>query len=63
MTEKQFERHMEKRNVLVIRFPNILLECKECGKGWSPMFQTGGKLPRGYWKCPDGCNENVLKKD
>jgi hypothetical protein len=23
----------------------------------APDLQTGGKLPRGYWKCPEnGCN-------
>lgn len=33
-----------------------ILRCTECGQGWSPNFQRGGKLPRGYWKCPNGCN-------
>lgn len=39
------------------RHTTILLECEACGRYWSPMLQAGGKLPRGYWKCPEGrCN-------
>jgi hypothetical protein len=34
----------------------IWLECRDCGQQWSPLLRPGGKLPRGYWRCPDGCN-------
>lgn len=30
--------------------------CNKCGYGWSPMLRTGGCMPRGWWKCPKGCN-------
>ena len=40
---------------------NIWLRCKLCGKNWSPNIQTGGKMPRGYWKCPNGCNEGLTE--
>ena len=36
---------------------NIALLCDNCGAAWSPDLQAGGKLPRGYWKCPNGCND------
>jgi hypothetical protein len=29
------------------------LRCMICGMTWSPCILPGGKLPRGYWKCPD----------
>lgn len=32
------------------------LLCKNCGISWSPNVRTGGKMTRGYWKCPNGCN-------
>jgi hypothetical protein len=32
------------------------IKCKQCGQTWSPVRPSGGKLPRGYWKCPNGCN-------
>lgn len=34
----------------------VLLRCRECGQRWSPSLQRGGRLPRGYWQCPRGCN-------
>lgn len=32
------------------------LACERCGQAWSPNLRGGGRLPRGYWKCPNGCN-------
>src|SRR5437870_1301630 len=34
-----------------------ILRCAECGQGWSPNFQSGGRLRRRYWVCPNGCND------
>jgi hypothetical protein len=34
----------------------LFLACRRCDSTWSPNLQAGGKLPRGYWKCPKGCN-------
>lgn len=36
---------------------SLWLQCDACGQKWSPDALPGGKLPRGYWKCPKGCNE------
>ena len=36
---------------------NLDFRCMKCGCQFSPMLQEGGRLPRGYWKCPNGCNE------
>ena len=33
------------------------LQCRDCGQIWQPMLRRGGKMPRGYWKCPNGCNQ------
>jgi hypothetical protein len=30
----------------------IRLECKCCGQQWLPNILPGGRLPRGWWKCP-----------
>jgi hypothetical protein len=38
------------------RHQNILLSCESCGCRWSPNLISGGRLPRGYWKCPNRCN-------
>lgn len=34
----------------------VWLACNNCGQQWSPNILPGGKLPSGYWKCPNGCN-------
>jgi hypothetical protein len=34
----------------------ILLRCQQCGLEWESMLQPGGRMARGYWKCPNGCN-------
>jgi hypothetical protein len=50
------EGQMEKVGVEVRDASKILLACKECGQTWSPNLLKGGRLPRGYWHCPQGCN-------
>ena len=35
--------------------------CNECGGKYSPNIQEGGKMPRGYKKCPY-CNSEETKE-
>jgi hypothetical protein len=35
------------------------LQCDQCGQIWSPMIQSGSRMPNGYWKCPNGCNKDL----
>ena len=36
---------------------NIVLRCLECGQVWSPnLLPNGGRLPKSYWRYPNGCN-------
>ena len=35
----------------------MILQCVECNAVWSPDKLRGGGLPKGWWKCPRGCNE------
>jgi hypothetical protein len=37
----------------------ILLRCSSCGATWSPELVGGRNLPRGYWRCPKGCNKQI----
>ncbi len=34
----------------------VNLRCATCGQTWLPNLKEGGRLPAGYWKCPNGCN-------
>ena len=29
-----------------------IFACADCGGAWSPLLQTGGRMPRGYRVCP-----------
>jgi hypothetical protein len=42
--------------VEVVPVPGYWLSCVTCRYCWSPMIRPGGRNPKGYWKCPAGCN-------
>lgn len=35
---------------------SLRFQCLRCGQCWSPMLGHRGRLPKGYWRCPNGCN-------
>lgn len=51
------ESSLEMVNVKIVDKTEIVLKCKTCNLTWSPNKQTNGRLPRGWWKCPNGCNK------
>ena len=50
------EAQLKKVGVSLVAFANVRLRCHRCGQCWSPNLRPGGGLPKGYWKCPNGCN-------
>lgn len=51
------EAELERAGVLLLSSNSIWLECKDCEVRWSPNMLPGGRLPKGYWLCPNGCNK------
>jgi hypothetical protein len=47
---------LKSKKVTMLSFHPLWLQCNVCGQRWSPIIQEGGKLPRGFWKCPRQCN-------
>ena len=45
--------------VELIDAAGVRLKCKKCGVVWSPNVGRHGRLPRGWWKCPWGCNRTI----
>ncbi len=35
---------------------DLLMQCMNCGETWSPTTGAHGRLPEGYWRCPNRCN-------
>ncbi len=46
-----------RKDVEIIDTLGNWFKCKRCSEIWSPNFLTGGRQPRGYWQCPQGCNK------
>lgn len=47
---------LAKFRVEILDKKNLQLRCLNCGQVWSPLLLAGGRLPKGYWKCPTwGC--------
>jgi len=38
---------------------STIFDCMYCERGWSPNLLPGGRMPKRWWKCPNGCNENM----
>lgn len=47
---------MEDAGVALLNRHSVWLRCQRCGQPWSPQLATGRRFPRGWWKCPNGCN-------
>lgn len=47
---------LERVGVVILSESSFHLQCVQCQQVWSPNMLRGGRLPRGYWKCPNGCN-------
>jgi hypothetical protein len=60
---KSLERRLKRVGVALLDAHSLRLACENCGQTWSPNLQPGGRLPRGYWKCPNGCNELPAEVD
>jgi hypothetical protein len=45
---------LAKVGVEIVNRNETQLRCKHCGTEWSPNAGEGGRLPPGWWKCPNG---------
>lgn len=50
------ERELARFGVTLSNPNGVQLTCDACGQSWSPILRAGGRMPRGYWRCPNGCN-------
>jgi hypothetical protein len=54
-------RHMSQRRaeITLVDPSTCRYRCNCCGQIWQPMIQSGGRRPRGWWRCPEGCNADA----
>jgi hypothetical protein len=56
MTKHSIDTLLARHAVTCTDASTLLLRCDACGTGFAPMIQPGGRLRRGYWRCPNACN-------
>jgi len=39
----------------------LQFKCKLCRKAWSIKWDQSEEVVRGWWRCPGGCNSNVVR--
>jgi len=61
----RWQQQAKRTNITVegVEVGRVWVTCNQCGVKWSPNLRAGGYLPRGWWKCPSGCNNPVVKED
>lgn len=69
LADNRRERFLLRAGFVVLRFAasevmahlrdaaHVIVGCNSCGKGWSLNIVRGGRLPRGWWKYPNRCNQ------
>jgi hypothetical protein len=55
MPNEPSETQLKKVGVTILRRRVFTLKCCRCSKEWA-VKERGLRLPKGYWKCPNGCN-------
>lgn len=53
------ESELGKVGVQLVDATHVVLSCMYCPQVWSPPIMPGGRLRRGYWYCPSGCNRSA----
>ena len=39
----------------------LKFKCKLCGETWSGQRDGDDEVVRGWWRCPGGCNANIVR--
>ena len=58
----EFNRRLRNAGVSLINPHRVVLECNRCGWRWCLPAKGRGRLPKGYWKCPNGCNSEDIPR-
>jgi hypothetical protein len=52
------ENHLKRVGVTIVSAASLKLRCDRCLKIWV-VNRMGLRLPKGYWRCPEGCNAPI----
>ena len=57
------KRKLQDKQIDIIDEDQFMLKCRNCNATWKPESEGRVRLPKGYWHCPNGCNEELGEKD
>jgi hypothetical protein len=60
--ERRLVAELHRVGVSILCYDGLRLQCGKCHAEWSPNSLPGGRLPRGYNRCPNGCNGSAAHK-
>ena len=40
---------------------DLKFKCRLCGEKWSIKWEGDEEAVRGWWRCPAGCNGNIVR--
>lgn len=59
MNATRWQHGLRSVGVDVVDSHSVRLRCQVCAQAWSPNLRSSGRLPRLYYRCPNGCNEHL----
>ena len=56
-------RNLTQKKVELVDEASFTLKCANCNETWTPKVEGRKRLPKNYWRCPNGCNVELGEKD
>jgi len=56
-------RNLELKNVDLVDEASFTLKCTNCNHTWAPETEGRKRLPKNYWRCPNGGNAELVEQD
>lgn len=52
-------RNLRRKNVELVNEDTFTLKCLSCEHTWTPEIEGKKRMPKNYWRCPNGCNVDL----
>jgi PleD family two-component response regulator len=56
-------RNLKRKNVELVDEGSFTLQCTICNHTWTPEIEGRKRMPKNYWRCPNGCNVELGEQD
>ena len=56
-------RNLKRKNVELVDEGSFTLQCTNCNHTWTLEIEGRKRMPKNYWRCPNGCNVELGEQD